>query len=158
MGVEEEGLVIEEMKVKHLEQVLSIERASFPAPWSYRAFLYEILHNDFACYVVIRRGDRVIGYAGMWVVFDEAHMTNIAVHPDYRGRRIGFLLMLEMIHRAVSLGAKKMTLEVRKSNVVARRLYSRLGFVERGVRKRYYSDNGEDAIIMWKDDLTAPLF
>jgi len=91
----------------------------------------------------------VVGYAGLWIVLDEAHITNVAVHPDYRGAGYGRALMVELISRAAMLGAFKLSLEVRVSNGVARDLYKSLGFVDKGFRRKYYSDNGEDAIIMW---------
>lgn len=143
------------MSLEHLNQVLEIEEASFPAPWSYYAFAYEILQNNLAHYIVAVSGQEVVGYSGMWLVLDEAHITNVAVHPDYRQKSIGRSLMLEMIRLAVLGGSTKMTLEVRPTNTAARRLYEQLGFVEKGRRKRYYTDNNEDAIIMWKYNLTG---
>ncbi|MFZ5649502.1 MAG: ribosomal protein S18-alanine N-acetyltransferase [Bacillota bacterium] len=139
------------MLPEHLDQVLSIELKSFPAPWSYRAFQFEVTENDFASYIVAQIDGRIVGYAGMWMVLDEAHITNVAVHPDYRGAGHGRSLMTELLGRAAVLGAVKITLEVRVSNTVARELYKSLGFVERGIRRKYYSDNNEDAIIMWLD-------
>nr|WP_204618072.1 ribosomal protein S18-alanine N-acetyltransferase [Desulforadius tongensis] len=141
------------MQPEHLVEVLQIEKESFPTPWSYQAFVYEIMHNDFGHYIVALKGDRVVGYGGIWVVLDEAHITNIAVHPDYRHQKIGRRLMRQLMNKALELGADKMTLEVRPSNIYARRLYTRLGFKEQGLRKNYYSDTNEDAIIMWKNDL-----
>ncbi|MGB9803150.1 ribosomal protein S18-alanine N-acetyltransferase [Desulfofundulus sp.] len=146
-------LTFAEMSSRHLDEVLAIEQASFPTPWSRYAFTYELMHNEFAVYIVVLAGEKVVGYAGMWLVLDEAHVTNVAVHPDYRRRRIGRKLMQELMRRAVMLGARRMTLEVRTSNHVARRLYTSLGFVERGRRRGYYTDTNEDAVIMWKDPL-----
>ncbi|MFZ5591519.1 MAG: ribosomal protein S18-alanine N-acetyltransferase [Bacillota bacterium] len=137
------------MEIDHLEQVLEIERLSFPIPWSRQAFEFELTRNDFAFYLVLMDADRVVGYAGMWVVIDEGHITNVAVHPDWRGRGLGRRLLQELIRQAKQKGVLRMTLEVRQSNQVARRLYSTLGFVEGGRRRKYYSDNNEDAIIMW---------
>ncbi len=142
-----------EMREEHLPQVLDIENRSYPTPWSRRAFLSELQDNAFADYIVALMGDRVVGYAGMWLLFDEAHITNIAVHPDVRGRRIGDLLLTELERRAIARGARRMTLEVRPSNAAAQRLYKSHGFQPRGLRRGYYSDTREDAIIMWKDDL-----
>jgi len=143
----------EVMRMDHLEQVMQIEEQCFSFPWSYSAFLYEITYNNLAHYIVARKGEKIIGYAGMWVILDDAHITNIAVSPLHRGKGYGEAIMVEMMSRALVFGASKMTLEVRVSNSPARQLYRRLGFVERGCRKKYYSDNNEDAIIMWKDDL-----
>lgn len=148
-------VTFEEMSLEHLDQVLEIEKVSFPTPWSHRAFKGELLQNDFAHYTVAIYNEAVIGYGGMWIVLDEAHITNVAVRPDLRGRNIGKALMLEIIRQAVVRGVNSMTLEVRPSNSAARRLYQVLGFQERGLRKRYYSDTNEDAIIMWKENLPA---
>lgn len=142
-----------EMTCEHLDEVLAIEQASFSTPWSRYAFTYELLENEFAHYIVALAGGKVVGYAGMWIILDEAHVTNVAVHPAYRRRRIGKRLMQELMRRAALLGARRMTLEVRTSNRAARRLYAALGFVERGRRRGYYTDTKEDAVIMWKDSL-----
>lgn len=149
------NVTFEEMRLEHLDQVVEIEKASFPSPWSRGAFVYEILQNNFAYYIVARAGEKVVGYAGMWLILDEAHITNVAVHPGYRRNNIGRSLMLEMIRRAAVMGINRMTLEVRPSNAAARHLYATLGFKETGVRKCYYTDTNEDAIIMWKDDLAG---
>jgi len=150
-------VTFEEMRPAHLEQVLNIEKKSFPSPWSLDAFRSELLQNRFALYIVALLGEKVVGYAGMWVIIDEAHITNLAVSPAHRTNKIGRALMLEMIRRAVLSGVVRMTLEVRPSNRIARRLYASLGFEEKGTRKRYYTDTGEDAIIMWKNDLAGPV-
>lgn len=148
------SLKFQRMQTEHLDQVTAIERASFPTPWSKNAFAYEISHNEFAHYMVaLAAGEEVAGYAGMWVILDEAHVTNVAVRDKYRRRGLGTELMQKMILWAMALGATRMTLEVRPSNTRARTMYARLGFVERGIRKQYYSDTGENAIIMWKDQL-----
>ncbi|MFZ5648247.1 MAG: ribosomal protein S18-alanine N-acetyltransferase [Bacillota bacterium] len=139
------------MLPEHLDQVLNIETRSFPTPWSLRAFQFEVTENDFAVYIVAQIEGKVVGYAGMWIVLDEAHITNVAVHPEYRGTGYGRALMVELVGRAAVMGAVKITLEVRVSNIAARNLYRSMGFVERGIRKKYYSDNNEDAIIMWLD-------
>lgn len=144
-------VVFTEMKMEHLGQVLEIEERSFPSPWSYQAFACEILQNPLAFYVVAVAGEKVVGYAGMWVVLDEAHITNVAVHPGWRKMGLGRALMQELIRRAARRGVARITLEVRPSNAAARRLYAALGFEEAGLRKNYYIDNNEDAIIMWKE-------
>jgi ribosomal-protein-alanine N-acetyltransferase len=99
-----------------------------------------------------------VGYAGIWVMTDEAHVTTIASHPDVRGKGVGELLLLALIHRAIEVGARWMTLEVRASNSVAQNLYRKYTFKEMGVRRRYYSDNGEDALVMWTDALDSDTF
>ncbi|GAB6179603.1 ribosomal protein S18-alanine N-acetyltransferase [Desulfotomaculum defluvii] len=147
-----------EMKLEHIPGVLQIEQVSFPTPWSQQSFTYEITQNNFACYMVALNEEKVVAYAGMWLVLDEAHITNIAVRPDYRGKKLGKSLLLEMMRQAIMRGAVRMTLEVRPSNYTARKLYEILGFKERGVRKKYYTDTNEDAIIMWVDLVKVPDF
>jgi ribosomal-protein-alanine N-acetyltransferase len=100
----------------------------------------------------------IVGYAGIWVMTDEAHVTTIASHPDVRGKGVGELLLLALIHRGMEVGARWMTLEVRASNAVAQSLYRKYTFKEMGVRRRYYSDNGEDALVMWTDALDSESF
>lgn len=139
------------LKTEHLDQVLDIERASFPTPWSRQSFLGELLHNNVAYYFGCISDEKMIGYAGMWIIIDEAHITNVAVHPNHRGQKIGHILMLHLMAQALERGVHKMTLEVRPSNIYAQKLYTCLGFEGVGRRKGYYSDNNEDAIIMWKD-------
>ncbi len=152
------NITFEQMQVDQLDQVLQIENVSFPTPWSKNSFEYELQNNDFAHYIVaLTDAYKVAGYAGMWVILDESHVTNIAVHQDYRGYGLGMALMLQLIQRAIMLGCQRMTLEVRPSNTPARALYARLGFEEYGRRKNYYSDSREDAIIMWKNNLESDL-
>jgi ribosomal-protein-alanine N-acetyltransferase len=148
-------ITFEEMREEHIDQIEAIEKDSFPTPWSRSAFTGELLQNDFAHYIVVLHENAVVGYGGMWLILDEAHITNVAVRADCRGQGIGKALMLEIIRQAVMRGVNSMTLEVRPSNDAARQLYHDLGFKDRGVRKRYYSDNNEDAIIMWKENLSA---
>jgi len=100
----------------------------------------------------------IVGYAGIWVMTDEAHVTTIASHPEMRGRGVGELLLVALIHRSLEIGARWMTLEVRASNAVAQNLYRKYTFKEMGVRRRYYSDNGEDALVMWTDALDSDSF
>ena len=100
----------------------------------------------------------IVGYAGIWVMTDEAHITTIASHPDVRGQGVGEFLLVALVHRAIGVGARWMTLEVRASNAVAQNLYRKYTFKEMGVRRRYYSDNGEDALVMWTDALDSESF
>jgi len=100
----------------------------------------------------------IVGYAGIWVMTDEAHITTIASHPDMRNRGVGELLLVALIHRAIEVGARWMTLEVRASNAIAQNLYRKYTFKEMGVRRKYYSDNGEDALVMWTDALDSESF
>ncbi len=103
-------------------------------------------------------GSAIVGYGGLWLMVDEAHITSVAVKPEFRGRGLGELLMLCLFEIALRLGARWVTLEVRVSNTVAQNLYKKLGFREAGIRRRYYSDNNEDAVIMWSDDLHSLAF
>ncbi|HHY94187.1 MAG TPA: ribosomal protein S18-alanine N-acetyltransferase [Firmicutes bacterium] len=141
------------MTLADLDGVMAVEEVSYPTPWSRRAFIGELTENVHAHYIVARNGWQVVGYAGMWVILDEAHVTNIAVHPDWRRCGLGERLLRELIARARARGATRVTLEVRKSNFPAQHLYTKMGFVPRGIRRGYYSDTHEDAIIMWLDDL-----
>ena len=101
---------------------------------------------------------QIVGYAGLWLMADEAHITTIAVHPKYRGAGIGELLVVQMIDTAQSINARWLTLEVRKSNDIAQALYRKYTFKEMGIRRRYYSDNGEDAVVMWTDPIDSETF
>jgi len=139
-----------EMEMIHIPEVMSIERESYSTPWAEGAFLYEVLHNQVAHYIVALFDNKVIGYTGMWMVLDEGHITNVAVQPQWRNQNVGFMLMRELMRTAIRKGLTKMTLEVRPSNRPAISLYEKLGFKEYGKRKKYYTDNNEDAIIMWK--------
>ncbi|MDR7419803.1 MAG: ribosomal protein S18-alanine N-acetyltransferase [Armatimonadota bacterium] len=149
---------IESMTLADLPRVREIEADAFSVPWPKDAYRSEIEDNRVADYVVARDDDGdVVGFAGMWVIFDEAHVTTIAVDRRRRGMRIGHRLLIELIDRAVRRGARWMTLEVRPSNTVAIALYRKFGFRDVGVRKRYYSDNGEDALVMWSGNLVDPV-
>jgi ribosomal-protein-alanine N-acetyltransferase len=146
-------LVVAEMTAEDIPAVHAIESASFPTPWPPYAFRQELETNRLARYLVVRAGQRVIAYAGIWLMVDEAHVTTFAVLPAYRRRGIGGLLLVELMELAADLGAVVCTLEVRLSNGAARRLYQEFGYKPVGVRPRYYTDNGEDALIMTTDRL-----
>lgn len=109
----------------------------------------ELLENRRAHYLVVADGRRAVGYIGLWLIAGEGHVTNVAVHPDYRGLGLGRRLMEAMVELCRQHKARRMTLEVRRSNFVAQNLYKSLGFVFCGTRRGYYRDNGEDALIMW---------
>lgn len=141
------------MQKKDIERVYEIETKSFRSPWS-KASLMSELKNDLARYLLAENEDGVVvAYGGMWILFDEAHITNIAVHPDFRGQRIGKLLLLSMMRDAVHKGANAMTLEVRESNVTAQNLYYGLDFTKQGFRKKYYTDTGEGALLLWNKSI-----
>jgi ribosomal-protein-alanine N-acetyltransferase len=171
---------VEPMVPQDVATIMEIENVSFSAPWSARAYDYELRYNEMAHYFVARlqqqpaeaippkpvfswrrwfeRGTRladaanVVGYAGFWLMVDEAHISTIATHPQWRRRGIGELMLIAMIDAAVAIGARWMTLEVRVSNTGAQALYRKFGFDVTGMRRHYYTDNNEDALIM-----TTPL-
>ncbi len=144
-------IAIAGMTLEDVKGVQEVERASFPIPWPANAFRHELTANRNARYIVARDGDRIVGYAGLWLMVDEAHITTFAVHPDARRRRIGERLLQRLFEIAHDMGAEWLTLEVRASNIAAQRLYEKYGFKRAGVRRRYYSDNSEDALIMWTE-------
>ena len=147
---------VEPMTVDDLRAVHAIERSSFLVPWPDDAYRNELLGNRLASYLVARAGAEVVGFGGLWVMVDEAHITTFAVDPRWRRRGVGEWLLLGLLDRAVERRAREATLEVRLSNMPARRLYEKYGFRPVGIRPRYYSDNGEDALIMTTDALAAP--
>lgn len=150
MQMNQNNIVIASLHENYIDEIVEIEKLSFAIPWSKDAFLQEYFHNPQANYVVALSEDQVVGYGGFWIIFDEAHITNIAVHPNFRGQKIGTCIVEAMIEKAASQGVNSLTLEVRKSNTVAQSLYEKYGFLSVGVRPKYYSDNGEDAVIMWR--------
>lgn len=136
------------MRLKDVDQVAEIERATFARPWSRESFRQELTRNVAARYLVAEENGRVTGYAGAWIILDESHITNIAVTEDARGRGIGRRLTEALMQILSNLGAGYATLEVRVSNLRAQNLYKSLGFISVGKRKRYYEDNNEDAFLM----------
>ncbi len=146
-------ITIKPMRVEDIGDVLAIEQMSFPTPWPRDAYHHELRENRLACYLVAREMQQIVGYAGMWVILDEAHVTTIAVAPLHRRRRIGERLLVALIDEAMKRGARWVTLEVRKSNLGAQVLYRKYGFKDIGIRKGYYSDNREDAIVMWTGNI-----
>jgi ribosomal-protein-alanine N-acetyltransferase len=151
-------LIVEPMRVEDLAAVEAIEQASFTTPWPPHAYRSELESNRLATYLVVRAGERIVAYGGMWLMVDEAHITTFAVHPAWRRRHIGERLLLAFLDIAIARRAREATLEVRLSNLPARRLYEKYGFRPVGLRPRYYSDNGEDALIMTTEPLDDPRF
>lgn len=145
--------LLRDMTLEDIEEVVKIEHLSFKTPWTYEAFLSEITRNKVAKYRVIEKDKRVVGYYGLWLLYGEGHITNIAVHPEFRGIGLGNMLLEDIINISRENKIQALTLEVRVSNTVAINLYKKYGFIEVARRKGYYSDTGEDAIIMWKYDL-----
>jgi [ribosomal protein S18]-alanine N-acetyltransferase len=134
-----------------LDEVLDIERASFSMPWSRGAFLYEMQQNRVARCWVMREDGRVIGYLCLWEIADELHITNIAVHPAHRRQGVGRLLLRGVLEDARERRLRLVVLEVRPSNTEARTLYEGFGFRVIGLRRGYYYDTGEDALVMEAD-------
>jgi ribosomal-protein-alanine N-acetyltransferase len=147
---------IEPMRRRHVAQILAIEKASYPRPWSAQVFHDELdqAHDGRRYYLVARRGRTVVGYGGLMFAVDEAHVTNLAVHPDHRREGVARRLLLALAWEAIDRGCPAWTLEVRASNVAARELYRRFGFAPAGVRARYY-EGVEDAIVMWCHDIQS---
>lgn len=136
----------------HVNEVLYISNLSFLTPWTIDSIEKE-LDNKLARYVVAIKDNLVVGYGGIWLILDEGHITNIAIHPEYRGLGAGDMIVEALIDLCKLEGIASMTLEVRKSNIVAQSLYKKHGFIVEGVRKNYYADSHEDAVIMWKYNL-----
>ena len=148
-----DDILVRPMTIADVDGVMAVEKDSFATPWSRSAFEEELAQNRLARYLVAEENGQVVGYAGMWLVINEAHVTNVAVSGTSRGAGIGRLLMETLMGLARENGMGSMTLEVRVSNAVARHLYETLGFAEAGIRKNYYSETKEDALILWRDKL-----
>ncbi len=139
---------VRRMLMNDIDAVHRIEADTFSSPWSRGAFEDELTENKCARYLVAELNGEIVAYAGAWMVLDECHITNIAVRHDKRGMGYGRLITQSLIQYATNLGASFVTLEVRRSNVTAQNLYRSLGFTQVGCRRKYYEDNGEDAILM----------
>lgn len=138
------------MQEEHIDGVLAVEEATFSIPWTRKDFEREVKENAMAIYFVAMDGEKVVGYAGMWHVVTEGHITNVGVLQEYRRQGIGALLMENLERVALEREMIGITLEVRINNEPAQRLYYKYGFRAEGIRKNYYADTHEDAIIMWK--------
>ena len=145
--------VLRRMTLSDVPAVHRLEEAIFSMPWSEKDFVYEMTENKVARYLVIEEAGEIIAFAGAHIILDQAHVTNIAVRQDCRGRGLGRMITRALMQYASNLGAEYLTLEVRQSNATAQNLYKSLGFVKVNVRKRYYEDTGEDAWLMVCDQL-----
>ena len=141
-------VIVRRMTIDDIQAVHQIEEATFAMPWSEQSFRDEMTTNATARYMVILENDVIVGFGGAWCIFEEGHITNVAITENVRGRGYGRRLASALIQYAANLGVQYMTLEVRRSNIVAQNLYKSLGFEQLGVRKRYYEDNNEDALLM----------
>lgn len=175
-------VVLRSMTLADIDEVVVLDKLSFPTPWPARTYRYELVNNERSTMLVLEHDDptvrsrngnglgswlkrfsgetlsprNLVGYAGMWHIADEAHISTIAVHPDWRGNKLGELLLWSMIRRAIQKDARLVTLEVRVNNDVAQNLYRKYGFEVMGRRKGYYRDNGEDAYMMGVTPLDQP--
>ena len=149
---------VRQMVLGDLDQVMRIETLVFPHPWSSDLFQHELMANQVARYLVICRGPDVVGYVGIWLIVGEIHVTTIAVHPEDRRQGIGESLLISVIELALDHGAQLITLEVRESNLAARAMYRKYGFEEVGVRSGYYTETGEDALLMSADHIDSDGF
>jgi ribosomal-protein-alanine N-acetyltransferase len=147
---------VQPMRRRHVRSVLRIEQQVYPRPWSSSLFMSELTLRSTRAYFVARIGRELVGYAGVMMTLDEAHVTTIAVDPKRHRSKIGTRLFLVLVREAIARGATAMTLEVRMSNVGAQDLYRRFGFAPVGVRKNYYQEVNEDALVMWARDVDRP--
>jgi ribosomal-protein-alanine N-acetyltransferase len=146
------------MRRRHLRSVVRIEQAVYPRPWSMGLFMSELGYRGSRVYIVVRVGSTVVGYGGLMLVADDGHITTLAVDPDWHRQRLGTRLLLALATAAIDRGAKNLTLEVRASNHAAQELYRAFGFAPAGIRKGYYVETKEDAIIMWANDVDEPAY
>jgi ribosomal-protein-alanine N-acetyltransferase len=147
---------IAQMRLEDIEHVSRLERRCYTLPWSSGAYVTEV-GNSNAYYTVAKdENDVVVGYAGMWVIMDEIHITTIAVDPSRRGQKIGERLLFDILEEGMARGAERATLEVRERNTAAHKMYLKYGFEDVAIRKNYYSDNHENAIIMWANNMLSP--
>ncbi len=151
----DDGIEIVPMRRRHVKQVVAIEQQVFPTPWSLSLYLSELTMGSSRAYYVALAGGEVVGYAGMMVAVGEGHVTTIGVSPRWQRRGIGRRLLLELADTAREKGADDLTLEVRVSNTGAQQLYHAFGFVPAGIRKNYYAEVHEDALVMWAHDIQS---
>lgn len=143
------------LRRRHLRSVLRIEGQVYPRPWTLGLYLSELRLGASRHYVAAKVKQELVGYAGMMFALDEAHVTTIAVDPRWQGRGVGATLLLHLSQEAISRGVKHMTLEVRVSNARAQELYRNFGYRTEGVRKNYYEETNEDALVMWVHDVDS---
>lgn len=158
-GVDADGITITPLRRRHLKAVMAIEKQVYPRPWTQGVFLSELeqMRKGHRLYVVALRGTTVLGYGGLMLLPDEAHVTNIAVDPALHRNGVGRRLMVHLAHEARRVGANALSLEVRVSNLAAQAMYRRFGFVPAGIRQKYY-ENTEDAIVMWAQDIDSATY
>lgn len=143
-------VLVRQADIRDVDDIYEIEHLCFPDPWSKDSLRYELEENPRAFYIVAELDGQVVGYAGLWWIIDEGHITNVAVRPGFRSRKIASGIISVLLDFTSQEGIKHHTLEVRKSNAPAIGLYEKFGFKVEGVRQGYYLNNGEDALIMWR--------
>jgi [ribosomal protein S18]-alanine N-acetyltransferase len=146
-------LIIRRAVKEDIEALAYLEALCFSSPWSREAFVQDITGNPLARYFIATENETPVAYGGLWMIFPEGHITNIAVHPKYRQRGIGAALLKELILKSEEEGITSHTLEVRVSNRAALGLYYKFGFSDAGIRKNYYEDTKEDALILWRESM-----
>lgn len=151
-------VVMAPIRPRDLRGVLRIEEAVFPHPWSHRLFVEELAQRECRSYRAAWIGNDIVGFAGLMLIDDEAHVNNIAVDPRWQGRGVGTLILLDMTRVALELGSRHVTLEVRVGNESALALYRRFGMAPVGIRPNYYPETGEDALIMWVRDIDSEVY
>ncbi len=149
-------IVLRPMRLEDIEHISRLERRCYTLPWSSSAYVTEVGNPNAYYIVALDEEETLVAYGGMWVIMDELHITTLAVDPERRGQKIGERLLIELLEEGMSRGAERATLEVRERNIVAHSLYLKYGFGDVAVRKNYYSDNSENAIIMWANSLLSP--
>jgi ribosomal-protein-alanine N-acetyltransferase len=146
-------VTITPLRRRHLRSVLKIEARVYPRPWSLGLFMSELALKTTRAYLAAKVGTEVVGYAGLMITGSDGHVTTVAVDPTWHRNGIGTRLMLGLSDAAVARGCTGLTLEVRVSNTGAQEMYRRFGFAPAGIRKNYYTETNEDAIVMWAHDI-----
>jgi ribosomal-protein-alanine N-acetyltransferase len=156
--VDASPIVVCPMRRRHLRAVLRIEAKNSPRGWSLGLFMSELSYRDARVYLVAKREGRVVGFAGLLFAADDGHVTTVSVDPDVQQQRVATRMMLVLVERALERGVEALTLEVRPSNTAAVNLYQRFGFAPVGVRKNYYRETNEDALVMWATDVQSEAY
>jgi [ribosomal protein S18]-alanine N-acetyltransferase len=151
-------LAISPMRNDDIPRVLYVESLCFTTPWPRNAFHNELNDNKLAHYFVGRFEDQIIAYGGLWVVLEDAHITTVAVLPEHQRKRFGEQMLVRLIEESIMRGARWITLEVRESNEAAQNLYKKYGFTVVSTRRGYYSDNDENALVMWAGNLKSDIY
>jgi len=152
------ALDISPMRVEDVGAVLRVEAQCFSTTWPRNAFQNELTENKLAHYFVGRFEDAIVSYGGLWVILEDAHITTVAVDPAFQGRGYGERMLVWLLDEAIDRGASWVTLEVRESNVTAQKLYKKYGFTVVNTRRGYYSDNDENALVMWAGNLKGTIY